>query len=114
MHTQDPIAENPIPTNHTKDTHTTKKGNLKGKTIALNGIAEEETSNEVGINTHKDISTYHCVESKMDSISTSMSDMVESSNSTGQHVHKVSLVNLSPSARKRERKKKRKEAQSLR
>ncbi|KAJ6674225.1 hypothetical protein OIU85_013149 [Salix viminalis] len=104
MHNQDPIAEDPIPTNHTKNTHTTKKGNLKGKTIALNDIVEEETSNEVGINTHKDISTYHCVESKMDSISTSMSDMAESSNSTGQPVHNASLVNLSPSARKREEK----------
>ncbi|KAJ6356597.1 hypothetical protein OIU78_004652 [Salix suchowensis] len=78
----------PIPT-HTKNIHTTKKGNLKGKAVAMDGIAEEGTNSEVGINTHKETSIYHCIESKMDSKSTSMSDLAESSNSTGQPVQKM-------------------------
>ncbi|KAJ6307155.1 hypothetical protein OIU76_017026 [Salix suchowensis] len=94
--------------------HTTNKRSQKGKAVALDRVTEEENASAVGIQTHKEISLYECIESKMASISSSKSEMAESSNGIEQPVQQVYLLNLSPSARKRERKKKRKEAKGLR
>ncbi|KAJ6397271.1 hypothetical protein OIU84_020273 [Salix udensis] len=99
---------------HKKNPDTTKKDNLKGKRVEANDSIEEGTNMEGNNITLRETPMYHCVESKMDTLSTSTSDMAERSNNGEHSARKVSLVTLSPSARKRERKKKRKEAHSLR
>ncbi|KAJ6770875.1 hypothetical protein OIU74_017346 [Salix koriyanagi] len=99
---------------HTATHHATNKRSQKGKAVALDGITEQEIASAVDIQTHKEICLYECIESKMASISSSKSEMAESSNGIEQPVQQVHLLNLSPSARKRERKKKRKEAKGLR
>ncbi|KAJ6333873.1 hypothetical protein OIU78_010890 [Salix suchowensis] len=108
-------SKNDTATNtHKKNPDTTKKDNLKGKRVEANDSIEEGINMEGNNVTLRETPMYHCVESKMDTLSTTTSDMAESSNNGEHSARKVNLVTLSPSARKRERKKKRKEAHSLR
>ncbi|KAJ6369367.1 hypothetical protein OIU78_001687 [Salix suchowensis] len=111
--TQPSKNDNPNTATHTTTHHTTNVRSQKGKAVALDGVTEEESTSAVGIQTHKEVCLYECIESKMASISSTRSEMAESSNGIEQPVQQVQLLNLSPSARKRERKKKRKEARSL-
>ncbi|KAJ6358272.1 hypothetical protein OIU76_000049, partial [Salix suchowensis] len=69
---------------HKKNLDTSKTENLKGKRVETNDSIEEGINMEENNVTLRETPMYHCVESKMDTLSTSTSDMAESSNN-GEH-----------------------------